>query len=127
MEANAYRVAANTLAIVKRSIVAIGVAGTVAGVLRARGSGNTVPTYGGWTTIDSKEFETVPRVSGGDEENIAPVILLHPEPVVESVPQPKKVIGIEDIPQGLPSLLRLGVVGRLIDVEDIPVSTADEQ
>lgn len=105
--------------LIRRATVALGVAVLVAGVLRVRGSGNTPPTRTGWTwtELDPSEY----RVAEEPTETLAEVIPLHPSlDLVPTAPEEKKIIGVEDIPLGLPKPPDLHVVQRLIDVEDIP-------
>jgi hypothetical protein len=51
----------NPIALMRRAVVAIGVAGMVASVLRASGNGTTPVSRGGWTEIDASEF--APKVT----------------------------------------------------------------
>jgi hypothetical protein len=41
----------------RRALVALGLAGLVAAVLRARGAGGTPPQDGGWRELSGPEFE----------------------------------------------------------------------
>ncbi|MCU1352224.1 MAG: hypothetical protein JWM05_1433 [Acidimicrobiales bacterium] len=45
---------------IRRALVALGVAGVVAGVLRVRGTGGTPPQQGGWREL------TVDELAGSD-------------------------------------------------------------
>ncbi|MCB1248212.1 MAG: hypothetical protein R2699_01530 [Acidimicrobiales bacterium] len=42
---------------IRRALVAVGLAGLVAAVLRARGTGGTPPTAGGWRELSGPELQ----------------------------------------------------------------------
>jgi hypothetical protein len=42
--------------LIRRALVALGVAGIVAAVLRVRGTGGTPPQRGGWRELDPSEL-----------------------------------------------------------------------
>ncbi|MGI8710287.1 MAG: hypothetical protein ACR2LA_04760 [Acidimicrobiales bacterium] len=42
----------------RRALVAVGIAGAVAGFLRVRGSGGTPPQRGGWRELDPDELRS---------------------------------------------------------------------
>ncbi|MBK6856030.1 MAG: hypothetical protein IPG97_05580 [Microthrixaceae bacterium] len=44
------------MTLIRRALVALGVAGGVAAVLRLRGSGGTPPQRGGWRELDPSEL-----------------------------------------------------------------------
>lgn len=44
------------LRVVRRAMVALGVAGLVAGILRVRGSGGVPPRHGGWRELEGPEL-----------------------------------------------------------------------
>ena len=41
---------------IRRALVALGIAGTVAAILRVRGSGGTPPQHGGWRELTPDEL-----------------------------------------------------------------------
>lgn len=44
------------MTLIRRALVAVGVAGGIAAVLRLRGSGGTPPQRGGWRELTPDEF-----------------------------------------------------------------------
>ena len=44
------------MTLIRRALVALGIAGSVAAVLRLRGSGGTPPQRGGWRELDPDEL-----------------------------------------------------------------------
>jgi hypothetical protein len=46
----------STMALLRRALVALGIAGIVAGVLRLRGTGGTPPQDGGWRELSGPEL-----------------------------------------------------------------------
>lgn len=44
------------MTLIRRALVALGIAGLVAAVLRLRGSGGTPPQRGGWRELDPDEL-----------------------------------------------------------------------
>ena len=45
------------MALLRRALVAIGVAGVIAGVLRLRGTGGTPPQQGGWRELTGPDLQ----------------------------------------------------------------------
>ncbi|MCU1455270.1 MAG: hypothetical protein JWN46_3416 [Acidimicrobiales bacterium] len=45
---------------IRRALVALGVAGVVAGVLRVRGTGGTPPQRGGWRELTADDLRVAP-------------------------------------------------------------------
>jgi hypothetical protein len=46
----------STMALLRRALVALGIAGFIAGVLRLRGTGGTPPQDGGWRELSGPEL-----------------------------------------------------------------------
>ncbi|MET0728642.1 MAG: hypothetical protein ABWZ76_10145 [Acidimicrobiales bacterium] len=45
------------MALLRRAVVALGIAGLIAGVLRLRGTGGTPPQEGGWRELTGDELK----------------------------------------------------------------------
>ncbi|HEX4866208.1 MAG TPA: hypothetical protein VFV32_01135 [Acidimicrobiales bacterium] len=45
------------MALFRRALVALGIAGLIAGVLRLRGTGGTPPQEGGWRELSGPELQ----------------------------------------------------------------------
>lgn len=45
-----------TMALLRRALVALGIAGLIAAVLRVRGSGGTPPQQGGWRELSGPDL-----------------------------------------------------------------------
>jgi hypothetical protein len=45
------------MALLRRALVALGIAGLIAGVLRLRGTGGTPPQEGGWRELSGPELQ----------------------------------------------------------------------
>ena len=50
---------------IRRALVALGVAGFVAGVLRVRGTGGTPPQRGGWRELTPEDLHGAPTNGSG--------------------------------------------------------------
>lgn len=97
--------------------IAIAIGGLVRQVVLYRNERTTtLPQRGGWTPIPLNELQD--QVA----ETIAPVIPINTPTTEEVLPGVRRVIDVQDIPQGPAQRPNLSVVGRLIDVEDIPAS-----
>ena len=44
------------LTLIRRALTAVGIAGTIAAILRLRGSGGVPPQAGGWRELTSREL-----------------------------------------------------------------------
>lgn len=51
-----------------RAVVAVGLAGTIAGILRAGGRSSTPPQRGGWRDLDPRELEDTPSADTALED-----------------------------------------------------------
>ena len=58
------------MALLRRALVALGIAGLIAAVLRLRGSGGTPPQDGGWRELSPRELAALDDLRGGSDSPI---------------------------------------------------------